>query len=151
MKKQRKLLIKKLQEFLRHQDYGQIGNNVLYEMCQKYPNHNDKAEIIGKVWFIGRSYAASIERNRKRDKNVSDYFYNNIVAPKFIENNFDDLLLNLRKLSVLNLYNVPIVLETHKKIIDFIKQITGDDKRSFVSKYLHFHFPSLFYIYDSYS
>ncbi|PHX74462.1 MAG: hypothetical protein CK547_03045 [Chitinophagaceae bacterium] len=30
-----------------------------------------------------------------------------------------------------------------------LKKITALDKRSFSSKYLHFHLPDLFYIYDS--
>ena len=42
-----------------------IGNDVLYQMCEKYPSHTNEEEIIGKIWLIGRSYAAAIERAKK--------------------------------------------------------------------------------------
>ncbi len=51
-------------------DYGYVGNGILYDMCKKYPRHNNESEIIAKIWIIGRSYAASIERNRNRDENI---------------------------------------------------------------------------------
>jgi len=141
--------IKKFKRDIEKYDFGQVGNKILYDMCKNYPYHNDESEIIAKVWLIGRSYATSIERNRN-NKNISDDFYSDIVAPKFKKNNaFDNLLLRVRKLNELNQDNISIVLETHKRVIDFIREITCDDKRSFVSKYLHFHFPDLFFIYDS--
>lgn len=148
MEKQ-KILLNKLQSFLKQPDYGKVGNDVLYEMCQKYPCHKNEAEIIGKVWLIGRSYAASIERSGYRDKNVSDDFYSQVVAPSF-KKYFDDFLFNVRKLPDLTFESMPIILKSHKEISEFInKEITKKDNRSFVSKYLHFHFPSLFFIYDS--
>lgn len=116
-------------------------------MCAKYPYHNDESEIIAKVWLIGRAYAASIERN-KINKNISDDFYSDIVAPKF-KRGFDQILLNIRNLPKLKEDNIKTILETHKKVVYFIYEITKDNKRSFASKYLHFHFPSLFFIYDS--
>src|SRR5690606_24597290 len=36
-----------------------------------------------------------------------------------------------------------------KKLVKDLYEITGLDKRSFASKYLHFHLPDLFFIYDS--
>jgi|SRR3989344_2221842 len=141
-------IIDEIIKFKTRYDYGKIGNGILYEMCKKYPYHNDPAEIVGKVWLIGRSYAVSLERNKK-NKNVSDDFYNEIVAPSFLDG-FDNLLLDVRKLNGLSKDNIPVIIETHKNVVDFIyKKITGDNKRSFASKYLHFHFPELFFIYDS--
>lgn len=141
--------IKKFRKDIEKYDFGKVGNKILYDMCKNYPYHKDKSEIIAKVWLIGRSYATSIERN-KNNKNISDDFYSDVVAPKFKKNNaFDNLLLNVKKLKELNENNINIVLEAHKKVIDFIREITQDDKRSFASKYLHFHFPNLFFIYDS--
>lgn len=142
-------IIDEIKKFKTHYYYGKIGNGTLYEMCKKYPHHNNSAEIIGKVWLIGRSYAVPLERN-KNNKNISDDFYNEIVAPAFIDGNFDKLLFSIRKLRGLNEKSIPIILETHRRIMDFICQkITKDNKRSFTSKYLHFHFPNLFFIYDS--
>ncbi|KHE90896.1 MAG: hypothetical protein K8F52_05860 [Candidatus Scalindua rubra] len=49
----------------------------------------------------------------------------------------------------INIDVIPEILSVHKFLLDTFKNITGMEKRSLVSKYLHFHFPNLFYIYDS--
>ena len=41
------------------------------------------------------------------------------------------------------------VLEVHYELMTMLSKITDLDKRSFCSKYLHFHLPDLFFIYDS--
>lgn len=140
-------ILKEIKKNKEKPDFGKVGNDILYDMCAKYPYHNDESEIIAKVWLIGRAYAASIERN-KINKNISDDFYSDIVAPKF-KRGFDQILLNIRNLPKLKEDNIKTILETHKKVVYFIYEITKDNKRSFASKYLHFHFPSLFFIYDS--
>ena len=43
-------------------DPWRIGNQVLYDLCSRYPMHKHPAEIVAKVWLIGRSYSASVER-----------------------------------------------------------------------------------------
>lgn len=43
------------------------------------------------------------------------------------------------------------ILSVHKYLVDVFKSVTNDSKRSLVSKYLHFHRPDLFYIYDEYA
>ena len=43
------------------------------------------------------------------------------------------------------------ILSVHKCLEDLLGKVTERNNRSFVSKYLHFHFPNLFYLYDSYS
>ena len=43
------------------------ANSILYEMCSKTPLHNDADVIVGKIWLIGRSYAAAIERRKNKD------------------------------------------------------------------------------------
>lgn len=40
-------------------------------------------------------------------------------------------------------------METHKYLLGVFKKISGLEKRSLASKYLHFHLPDLFFIYDS--
>lgn len=143
--------IKKFKKKNESSDVWKVGNSILYDMCETHPYHNDESEIVAKVWLIGRSYAASIERH-KRQKNISDDFYSDIIAPKF---KIDDLLSEVRKLdkNKLDYKNIKIIIKTHKKVVDFIKEnITKDDKRSFrsfASKYLHFHFRNLFFIYDT--
>ncbi|MBB6698663.1 hypothetical protein [Clostridium algidicarnis] len=41
-----------------------FGNEILYEMCGKNRKHKNADVVVGKVWLIGRSYAASIERRK---------------------------------------------------------------------------------------
>lgn len=60
------MLTKKLIKDAKSQSYWDLGNKVLYDLCRKYPRHEGYPEIIAKIWIIGRSYAAAIER-RKSD------------------------------------------------------------------------------------
>ena len=53
-----------LQQTLSEDDPWSIGNQVLYDLCQRYPRHTVDSEIIAKIWLIGRAYSASIERGR---------------------------------------------------------------------------------------
>jgi hypothetical protein len=72
------------------------------------------------------------------------------VSKIFIDNDFDNYLRDIKNLSDIKKETMGIILRTHKNVVDFINnKITKDNKRSFVSKYLHFHFPALFFIYDS--
>lgn len=41
------------------------------------------------------------------------------------------------------------VVDTHLFLTNIFSDITGLNKRSLASKYLHFHAPNMFYIYDS--
>lgn len=41
------------------------------------------------------------------------------------------------------------LIQVHHRTTQLFKAISGLDKRSLASKYLHFHVPHLFYIYDS--
>ncbi len=126
-----------------------LGNTVLYNLCKKHPFHIKDEEIRAKIWLIGRSYAASIER-RKIKKKINDDFYD-YVTDKFIEfniaKNFDEKLKKLKN-KEFNENSLKEILIIHKELMDFFKNITGLEKRSLASKYLHFHIP-IFPIYDS--
>ena len=128
----------------------EYGNSILYDMCKKDPCHNQKDIIVGKIWLIGRSYAAAIER-RKNAANANDDFYYDTVAPKMLEIGgcLDFRLSELRNASTPILNNVKDILETHKLLMDTFYELTGLEKRSLASKYLHFHCPHMFFIYDS--
>jgi hypothetical protein len=41
------------------------------------------------------------------------------------------------------------LFELHKRVMDVFDDLPADQARSLASKYLHFHFPELFYLYDS--
>ena len=128
----------------------EYGNGVLYNMCKDNPLHNDEHVIVGKIWLIGRSYAAAIERRKNADVNNDDYYYD-VVAPKVLSIG-KELDLKLEKLNNskgLIIDDIEDVLSTHKFLLDAFYDITGLEKRSLASKYLHFHCPDKFFIYDS--
>lgn len=129
----------------------QYGNSVLYDMCLQQPLHNDPDVIVGKLWLIGRSYAAAIERRKTGDNNDTEEFYYNIVAPKImsIGQELDCRILRLNSFSNPTDSNLDEILSAHKFLTDAFNEITDLDKRSLASKYLHFHCPNMFYIYDS--
>lgn len=124
-----------------------FGNKILYDLCAKYPNHTDKAQVIAKIWLIGRGYAAAIERVKKKRTGVSD-FYTEIAAPEIVAADIDRWLRPLKGRK-LGRAVIPEVLAVHSRLTDLFSHMTGLNKRSLASKYLHFHFPKLFFIYDS--
>ena len=128
-----------------------IGNEVLYQMCQKYPNHTDESEIIAKVWLIGRSYAAAVERRRQKDQDSlvrGDLFYEQCVAPALKEHELDNRMDTVKQYASIEEGAIVPILELHNYLLMKLEAITHDCKRSLASKYLHFHLPSLFFIYD---
>jgi len=125
-----------------------FGNEILYKMCKTDFLHKRTDKIIGKVILIGRVYAAAIER-RKNKTEQNENFYLEKVVPKFKNSKLDNHLEKLKKHKILTEENIPEILMIHFYLTDLIKDITEQNKRSFASKYLHFHLPHLFFIYDT--
>lgn len=124
-----------------------LGNKTLYKLCEDNFDHSTTEKIVAKTWLIGRSYSVALERVRDK-KYASDNFYIERVAPEFKKSNIDYLINELKLLEV-NSDNSSKILELHFYLIKIIRSITYMDKRSFASKYLHFHLPKLFFIYDT--
>lgn len=127
-----------------------FGNGILYQMCKENPKHDDEDIVAGKIWLIGRSYAAAIER-RKDPVTDGDDFYYDTVAPKMIEigKELDSRIEKLVNTVGTIGENINDVLYLHKYLTDAFYDITKMKKRSLASKYLHFHCPDKFFIYDS--
>ncbi|MDP3434960.1 MAG: hypothetical protein Q8T04_18635 [Bacteroidota bacterium] len=125
-----------------------LGNKVLYDLCANYFTHITDEEIIAKVWLIGRSYAAAIERRKEILEDINDDFYKLTVVNAFMNSEIDGYLKKISLFS-LNIESIPSILKTHKYLIERVFDITKLEKRSFSSKYLHFHLPNLFFLYDS--
>jgi hypothetical protein len=125
------------------------GNKVLYDMCSKYPSHKEDDEIIAKIWLIGRSYAAAIERRKQQSEHSGDAYYIEHVAPMIRTSKIDQLLEPLKNYKEIADHNFEEILAIHFYVTDLFNRISGLDKRSLASKYLHFHHPMLFFIYDS--
>jgi hypothetical protein len=127
-----------------------LGNEVLYSLCRVYPKHDRKDAVLAKVWLIGRAYAAAIER-RKNATNTSDDFYQAVVGEKIMRSEVDQWLASLPEPDrIMDPWcELGRIVTVHKRLLDLFFDITGLEKRSLASKYLHFHRPDLFFIYDS--
>lgn len=125
-----------------------LGNEVLYELCRTHPLHTDVPSVVAKVWLIGRAYAAAIERRRnKSDQN--DDFYVQKVGPSIIHSEIDSWITTSKQWDRPSKQSFSTLLEVHNRTTQLFSHISGLEKRSLASKYLHFHVPSLFYIYDT--
>ncbi len=125
-----------------------LGNQVLYSLCQDHPNHDREDAIIAKIWLIGRSYAAAIER-RKNAADTSDNFYETTVVNGIKKSGIDEWLASLPDKMTDPWTELGAIITVHKRLMRRFSKLTGLDKRSLASKYLHFHRPDLFFIYDS--
>jgi hypothetical protein len=125
------------------------GNEVLYNMCSAYFTHDNEQEIIAKVWLIGRAYSVALERRQKGDNTINDDFYIRDITRVFKNSRIDQWLFNLAKIQEITVGSLPSILEAHHDLVSILEPITKYENRSFASKYLHFHLPHLFFIYDS--
>lgn len=129
------------------------GNQVLYDLCSKHSKHENDQIIVAKVWLIGRSYAAAVERRRPTGNGypvLSEGFYRKVVCEVFRDSKLE-LDYDLDILKRINDENEKIRsgLLVHHRLVQALKERTNICHRSFASKYLHFHAPYSFYIYDS--
>lgn len=144
-----KVTHKDIDIILKDDNWG-LMNKLLYQMCSKYPEHTDTSTIMAKICLIGRSYSASIERRKIKDEeDRGDDFYEKTVAPEIMESKIDHWLCSLKEYRNIAENNLGQIIETHSKVMKLFNRISGLNKRSLASKYLHFHLPNLFYIYDS--
>ena len=125
-----------------------VGNDVLYELCRTRPTHKKVPDVLAKVWLIGRSYAAAIERRRNKG-GLNDDFYINEVAPAIIGSKIDLWINKAKKFDRPSKKSLSTLLTVHHETTQLFNSISGLEKRSLASKYLHFHVPQLFYIYDT--
>ena len=128
---------------------GGYGNGILYRMCEEQPDHKNKEIISGKLWIIGRVYSASIERTKNKRVKKQGNFIRDHAAPIIKKSGIDEWIKDGSDFSKLDEGNLEKSLECHKKVTDLFWDISELEKRSLASKYLHFHAPHAFFIYDS--
>lgn len=127
-----------------------LTNKILYDLCKSNSEHDTDDKILAKTLLIGRSYSVALERRKtKQVTDISDDFYLNTIVNCFKESDLDNKIATLPELTKIDEANLPMCLNTHWYLTDILLKITHLYKRSFSSKYLHFHLPNLFYIYDS--
>jgi hypothetical protein len=133
-------------------DPWSVGNDVLYGMCKEHPRHTKRGEVVAKLWLIGKSYSAALDRGRSHAGGAplsSDDFYCECAAPALMKSNIDARLAELPLDTELSPSLLAPVLKAHGALVDVFETVAGKSHRSLASKYLHFHRPELFFIYDS--
>ena len=133
-------------------DPWRLGNQVLYDLCRTYRRHDEDAEIIAKVWLIGRAYSASIERGRGQASSAqlsNDRFYSDEVPKALRSCGLDTKLSALRKRKEPDEFSSAAALDAQTCLLATFRRLTNKEKRSLASKYLHFHCPQSVFIYDS--
>ena len=135
-------------EFAQAPSPWRVGNDVLYDLCNARPKHTNEAEVIAKIWLIGRSYAAAIERRREKSEE-NDEFYVKTVAPAIVRSRIDSWIGEAKRHGQPSVESLPTLLQVHHEMTQLFRKISGLEKRALASKYLHFHVPQLFYIYDT--
>lgn len=121
-----------------------VGNQALYDLCRREPLHKRDGVIVAKIWLIGRAYSAAVER-RKAVTTRGDSFYADVVAPAMRKAPIDRWIGRVSSDPV----DPHIALEAHRNLTDLLENISELRKTSLASKYLHFHVPSAFFIFDS--
>ena len=127
------------------------SNKVLYDLCNKHRGHNNIQGTIAKLLIIGRVYAAEIERNH--NNTPREKLYKNL-ALKLKRGGFDKQLAGVKRsiknIDRINNSNLKKVLAVHKWLMNQIHNSGGPKEAiSFASKYLHFHLPNVYFMYDS--
>ncbi len=127
-----------------------VGNAVLYELCSSRAAHCEESEVLAKIWLIGRSYAAAIERRKnKSSSDANDDFYIKTVAPTIIRSPIDSWIAEAKQCDHPSRESFSTLLRVHLQTTQLFYEISGQNNRSLASKYLHFHVPHLFYIFDT--
>jgi hypothetical protein len=126
-------------------------------MCKANFEHTSTDAILAKTILIGRVYAVSLDRGKDKGKSdeeklklqlIGDDFYKTKIVPMLKESDIDVELLKLKGLDSPKGYEKDIIA-LHAKLNEKLFSINKQDKISFCSKYLHFHLPNLFFIFDS--
>jgi hypothetical protein len=127
-----------------------FSNRLLYELCANHPAHSNTGEVLAKILLIGRVYAAAIERRRTTtDEDQNDDYYISNVAPAIQKSPMDEWLQEARIAVPGTPGGFATLVAIHSNVTNLFRKISGLEKRSLASKYLHFHVPRLFYIFDS--
>ena len=124
------------------------GNNVLYGLCKKYPEHKKLDEVATKLWLIGRSYSAALERRPRPDKKESNDELYKKAAKRLVYSEIDKKIKRISNKVKLTEKDIIVICDAHGYLVDILHELTGLYKISLASKYLHFHKP-IVPIYDS--
>lgn len=128
-------------------------NSMLYDAVAANPSNTDRAQIIGKLMLIGRTYSASVER-RKTGGDIKDErqaLEVVIAAAEAVSASKCAKLLSAVGASDRLTYDrLQEATAIHRELCEALTLANKRENSSLASKYLHFHRPEFFPIVDSY-
>jgi hypothetical protein len=124
-----------------------VGNEWLYKLCECYPAHTDTGQVAAKIWLIGRAYAAAAERGVSGKGQGESYIIQ--LSERFIEQKADKHFEKLPKPVADFRKHLDQVIDVHHSVESIFSNEDELGRISLTSKYLHFHRPDLFPIFDS--
>jgi hypothetical protein len=101
-------------------------------MCEEHPRHIEVGTVAGKVWLIGRSYAAAVERRiipAEADPVSNESFFEFQLAPALISSDIDQKLDLVRQHKGLSDESLLPVLDAHYHLVSVLRRLTHQDKR----------------------
>jgi hypothetical protein len=113
--------------------------------AKRYPDHRKRREIIAKLVIIGRVYAAAIERGSPEG---ADNLYIEKIGPAMQRSRLDILLSRLPDGRSTWSGRLTAAVEVHSALMKIWEKAGAKGKRSLASKYLHFHRPDVFPLFD---
>ena len=126
-------------------------DTALYDLCKMYPNHQKRDGVNAKLWIIGRTYATGIER-MILSKGSQGSSMTQLASHLWKHRQEADSAIELMRkvIEPLTPDKLKAIIAAHGSLLKLIHSTLRNDQapRSFVSKYLHFHFPAV-PIYDS--
>lgn len=125
----------------------QFSNQVLYDLCHDHPRHVAMGVVLAKILLVGRAYAAAIERGRTVG-NEKYNFYTSSVAPKMMDSPLDAWIAEAKAGHHSDAGTLQVMVKIHGLTTGLFHSISELENRSLASKYLHFHVPHMFFIYD---
>lgn len=111
----------------------------LYDLCFMHRHHMRDDIVVDKLRLIMRLYADAPTWPDKA-------FSAKATAHRLSHSPVDHWFGALSSAEALDSSLPP---ELHKRLMEVFSDMREDEARSLASKYLHFHFPELFHVYDS--
>lgn len=141
---------KKLEAAWKDKANWSVLDQTLYDLCKKYPGHEDVAGSNAKLWLIGRGFATGIERQVKSTGGQGSSM---LSLCEFIHKSHKRIEVILAPLRAIKEPLTPgdlrVIVEQHGRFCGLLEPVVrGTKPRSFAAKYLHFHCPAI-PIYDN--
>lgn len=110
----------------------------LYELCGMHRHHSRDELIADKLRMLVRLCA-------ERGIAIQDF------SPEYVAHRLGRAQVDrwFGGLATAEKLEIALLLEVHKRMMRLFDDLGDAEARSLASKYLHFHFPELFFVYDS--